>query len=163
LAVALKPAAPPTRPTTVTPPLAEAQQSLVEAELALRKAAASIGALEEVFATALNKPAAATETPLLLTVDGLKLKPVQEACQTVAAQLNAAAATKVASPLTVAQYQAAYQQAIAAANEASVALAVQLQWLREQLASGALSISARVVHYYVADILQSLAQGVMRV
>ncbi len=163
LAAALKPAPPPTTATPSGPSLTEAQHSLAEAELALRKAAASIEALEEAFATALNKPQLVIETPLLLSINGAKLGPVREVCQAVAAQLSAAAATNVASSLTVAQYQAAYQQVITAADEARAGLAVQLQWLREQLASGALPASARSVHHYIEILLQSLAQGVLRI
>lgn len=163
LAAALKSTPQPTTATPSGPSLTEAQHSLAEAELALRKAAASIEALEEAFVTALNKPQLVIETPLLLSIDGTKFGPVREACQAVAEQLSAAAATNVASSLTVAQYQATYQQVITAADEARATLAVQLQWLREQLVSSVLPASARSVHHYVEILLQSLTQGVLRV
>ena len=161
LAQALQPTARPETPAGPFP-LSEAQLSLEEASVALRRAAASIGALEETFATALNKPAELSEAPLLLSLDGAQFGSVRDACQATAAQLNSALAEAVPQPMTVIAYQANHQNLVSAAQEGVNSLSSQLQWLREQIALGTLPTAARTVHYYLETILQSLIYGGLR-
>ena len=135
--------------------MTEAQQSLEEASIALRRAAASIGALEEAFSTALSKPQPITESPLLLSLDGSQLGPVREACQAAAAQL-AEAIPSTTEPLTIISYQSQYQ-AIRATTEAVVGLLdLQLRWLREGLSLGELGSSAKRAHHFIETMLQGL-------
>jgi hypothetical protein len=141
--------------------MTEAQQSLEEASLALRRAAASIGALEEAFSTALSKPQPVAESPLLLSLDGSQLGPVREACQAAAAQLTAAQSTPT-DPLTAALYQSRYQVLTGVTEDVVTLLDTQLRWLREGLSLGELNASARRAHHLIENVLYTLTSGVLR-
>jgi hypothetical protein len=162
LAKAMRPTAP-TTPTTPTASamLAEAERGLDEAMLALQKATASIGALEQAFAIALDKPEVAVVRPLL-GIEGTRLDPVRKAFAAVSTHLATTSPADLAATFTVAQYQTAYDQTIAAAEQATVLLDQALRWLRQGLADQSLSPSARLVHSYVETLLQSLAKGILR-
>ena len=161
LATALEPRPQPEPPTTQAP-MTEAQQSLEEASLALRRAAASIGALEEAFSTALSKPQPVAESPLLLSLDGSQLGPVREACQAAAAQLTAAAQSAPTDPLTAALYQSRYQVLTGVTEDVVTLLDTQLRWLREGLSLGELNASARRAHHLIENVLYTLTSGVLR-
>jgi hypothetical protein len=152
----------PTGPST-GPVLSDAQAALAEANLALYKAAASIGALEEVFATALDKPQQVEMRLPLLAVDASTLGQVRETCQTAMSILaQAAEPDKLAPPFTVKQYKTAYTNITEAAAGAIEVLDDVLLWLRENIAGGKLSLAAWTVHAHIESILRSLVAGVIR-
>ncbi len=138
-------------------PLAEAQAALTQANQALYKAAASIGALEEVFAVALNKAQAAQTAPPFFSLDAARFGTLQSVCQSLAPTLTAAAQTKLPAPFTLADYTAAHNRVVDAAAQAFAELNVVLQWLREELAANALPPAGRAVHAQVQTVLQSLS------
>lgn len=156
---------PPTVAPGVEPPapvLSEAQAALSEANVALQKAAASIGALEEVFALGLNKPQPVEGVYAFLNLDSTALRPVRETCQRVLTGMEPMVNTDVPQPFTVEQYNSANQDLNEAANQAILHLGAQLKWLREALATGGLESSAWAVHAQLETVLHNLKAGVLR-
>lgn len=149
-------------PAPPTPALSEAQAALTEANQALHKAAASIGALEDVFATALNKPQH-LEAPLpFLALDPAKLGPVRDACLTALGLLQSVADTACVPPFTLADYTAGWSTLTDTAARTIGVLADILRWLREGLTTGDLPSAAWNVHAQVESVLQTLSAGVLR-
>jgi hypothetical protein len=98
----------------------------------------------------------------LLGIDGAQIQPVQTAIQAVANQLTAAVPADFALPSTVNQYQTAYNQMTAAAEQAIDLLEPALRWLRQGLADQSLSPATRLTHAHLETILQLLVNGVLR-
>jgi hypothetical protein len=151
----------PTTRSTPSTTLQAAEQGLDEAMLALQKATTSIGALEQAFAVALDKPELVMTRPLL-GIDGAQIQPVQTAIQAVANYLAAAVPADFALPSTVNQDQTAYNQMTAAAEQAIDLLEPALRWLRQGLADQSLSPATRLTHAHLETILQLLVNGVLR-
>ncbi len=150
----------PSPPAKAKPPdaaLSEAQAALVQANQALHKAASSIGALEEVFAAALDKTQSPELSPTFFSLDAARFKTLQSACQTLAPGLNAAAQTTLPASFTLADYTAAHRRAVDAAGQAFHNLNAVLRRLREELAAGALPPAGWSVHAQVQALLQSLS------
>lgn len=151
------PSAPAVAPTT--PALSEAQASITQAHQALHKATASIGALEDVFATALNK-AVQVETPLVVPApDAAKLGPVQQTCRDAAAQLQSAADAIPSTPLTVKSYTAARNIRLETAQAVVDRLEMACLWLREGISRGTIPANAWAVHAQLESVLFSLSGG----
>jgi hypothetical protein len=151
--------------------LQAAERSLVEARLAARRAAASLGRLErlasevrgELALTASTLPDFSAFSPQELE----RLTLVRDACAQVAPMLVEAARSlsSTCQPgesgeeegLTVQAYQAAFKAAQATASEAETPLAGALGQLRADLAAGALSPVAWTLQGWLTRTLQSLA------
>jgi hypothetical protein len=164
LGESLTEATPPPQPPAPRHPsytLQEVERGLKEADAALRKAVASIGGLEEGFATILNKP---TPPPLLAQAP-LPISPaifegaareillrLGELCRTTAPQLEAAAATlrTLAETPTLEQYPI-----ITATATARTALLEVIAELRLGLAAERLPLLLWRVH----DQAQEIAEG----
>ncbi|HEY86309.1 MAG TPA: hypothetical protein G4N96_14490 [Chloroflexi bacterium] len=137
--------------------LSEAQAALTQANQALYKAASSIGALEEVFATALDKTQTPETTPTFFSLDAVRFKNLQSACQTLAPILNAASQSSLPAAFTLEQYVAAHRSVANAAAQSFSELNATLRWLREEMAANALPSTGWIVHARVQTILQSLS------
>lgn len=142
-----------------TPALSEAQASISQAHQALHKATASIGALEDVFATALNK-SVQVETPLVVPAsDAAKLGPVKEACREAAAHLQAVRDPVPPAPLTVKSYTAARSIRLETAQAVMARLEMACLWLREGISRGTLPANAWAVHARIESVLLNLSAG----
>ncbi len=157
----LKPdTATPDRPAA--PELSEAHAALADANRALQRAAASIGALENVFATALDTAPAGNVSAEFLALEKEKLARVKTTCENALAAIGAADAPALPDTFTVTEYREAVQSAV----QVSAAIVGQfentLRWLREGLSDGTLAASAWSVHTRVETILSLLTNGVLR-
>lgn len=149
-----------TSPQSLPYSIHEARQGISEASLALQRAAASVGMLEDVFSTALNKPApgqsaSGENSPsALLTINPLELQAVRrkaaQALESLTVKLS------VSSSLSVSDYQTAHQSLTQAATTATAPLNEALLWLREQLISGQISRPNWTVHHTLEIILHTL-------
>ncbi len=142
--------------------LPEAQAALTQANEALQRAAKSIGALEEVFATTLNKPSSAVPSLPFLALDVAKLDRVKKACKKSLAIINDLDTTPLPETFCVGDYQSTYQNLTARAAMIVELFEVELRWLREGLSTGALATSAWNIHAQVDVILQLLTNGILR-
>lgn len=145
-----------------SPELSEAHAALTDANAALQRAAASIGALEDVFASALN--AAPTQSAALsfMVLEKEKLARVKSACENARFTINNMPDPTLPETFTVEDYRQRYEQIGTAANAITVRFENALQWLREQLVLGNLSSSAWSVHAKLETILKLLYHGVLR-
>jgi hypothetical protein len=146
--------------------LQAAERGLAEARLAARRAAASLGKLEQVAGDIRGETT--SSYPSLIRLAGFspqemeRLSTVRDACAQVCPALaEAARAITTASQagqagLTVQAYRAAYEQGQAAALQADASLSRALARLRADLAAGALSAAARPVHDWLTRMLQGL-------
>jgi hypothetical protein len=151
---------------------------LSEAETALRKAMASIGGLEEGFATILDQssspaiPQPAT-APAAIRPDIFEgsarevLVEAGAACAGIVPSLKAAATAlqqTLDSPggFTIEQYRQSYTTAVAAARTAREPLLKIITRLRLEIASERLPLLVWRVHDQVQEIAESLRWGVGR-
>ncbi len=159
------------RPSSAT--LERARQGLSDADAALRKAMASIGALEGGFATILGKessPAAVTPpviTPAIFEGEAKNvLLEVGAACAKIAPVLRAAAETLqptlAASTFTVEQYRRDYAAARSAVRATREPLLELIALLRLEIAAERLPLLAWRVHQQVQEIAEGLRWGVLR-
>jgi hypothetical protein len=151
-----------------TPPraiedLQAAERGLAEARLAARRAAASLGKLEQVAGDVRGETT--SSYPNLIRLAGFtpqemeRLSAVRDACaQAWPALAEAARAITAArqADLTVQAYRAANEQGQAAAFQAEASLTRALARLRADLAAGALSAASRPVHDWLTRVLQGL-------
>ncbi|MBE7471008.1 MAG: beta-galactosidase [Anaerolineales bacterium] len=154
--------------------LERARQGLSEADAALRKAMASIGALESGFATMLSKePTQSPVTPpaIIPTIFEGEAKDVLlevgAACAKIAPVLHGATVTlqrTLAAPsgFTVEQYRQDYATALAAARAAREPLLEVIALLRLEIAAERLPLLAWRVHQQVQELAESLRWGVLR-
>jgi hypothetical protein len=168
------PAAGPSRPAKTSYILEESRRGLREADAALRKALASISALEGGFATILGKetsrPAAASVAVTPAIFEGQAREVLAElgaACAKIGPALQAAAdevQRTVAAPdgFTAAQYQHSYATATAAARAAREPLLEMIALLRLEIAAERLPLVAWRVHHQVQELAESLRWGVLR-
>lgn len=156
--------------------LAEARRGLKEADVALRKAMASIGGLEVGFGTILGKPG--SETTQAAPAPAIRpeifegaareiLIEVSETCLVLAPQLDATARTvrqavENSGGLTVAQYQQAYSAATETAQRVRQPLLALIERLRAEIASEELPLVAWRVHDQVQALAEGLRWGVLR-
>ncbi|MFN8454219.1 MAG: beta-galactosidase [Anaerolineae bacterium] len=165
---------PSARPAHSSYTLESARRGLREADAALRKALASISALESGFATILNKEISAQPAtpPLVFTSDSFEgparevMVEVGAACAKIGPLLRGAADSLpgplAASPgLTIETYQQSYSRAVEAAQAASAVLVEVLALLRLEIASETLPLVAWRVHNTVQEIVESLRWGVI--
>ncbi len=150
-------------PTHAREDLQAAERGLAEARLAARRAAASLGKLEEVAGDIRGE--AAPSYPSLIRLAGFtpqemeRLSAMRDACAQVCPALAEAARAITAAcqaGITVQAYQAAYEQGQAAALQAEASLTRVLARLRADLAAGALSATTRPVHDWLTRMLQGL-------
>ena len=153
-------------PPPTTEDLRAAQRSLTEAHLVAQRTAASLSRLEQLIDTARGK--ALDSAPEFLDSTAFtppqmdRLIPIREACDQAAWHLDQTAETlaEVCQPpesnLTTSAYQAAWDQADAAARQVTGTLAGPLRRLRADLAAGALPLAAWPVQDWLTDILQNL-------
>jgi hypothetical protein len=147
--------------------LQAAERGLAEARLAARRAAASLGKLEQVAGDIRGETT--SSYPSLIRLAGFtpqemeRLSGVRDACaQAWPALAEAARAVTAAcqggqAGLTVQAYRAAYEQEQAAALQAEASLTRALARLRADLAAGALSATTRPVHDWLTRMLQGLS------
>ncbi len=145
-----------------SPELSEAHAALTEANIALQRAAASIGALEDVFATALNAAPTESAAPAFMALEKEKLARVKAACENARFTINNMPDPTLPETFTVEDYRRRYEYIGTAATAITVRFENALKWLREQLALGNLSASAWSVHAKMETILQLLHHGVLR-
>lgn len=159
-------------PHPSSPTLERAKQGLSEADAALRKAIASIGALESGFATMLGKESAQrTVTPPVVTPAILEgqakevLVEVGAACAKIAPVLQAAAEslqrTLAAPDFTIEQYRQNYTAAQSAARAARELLLELIALLRLEIAAERLPLLAWRVHQQVQEAAEGLRWGVL--
>jgi hypothetical protein len=165
-------AASPRRPSSAA--LERARQGLSEADAALRKAMASIGALESGFATILGKESSQQAvtppaiTPAIFEGEAKEvLLEVGAACAKIAPVLQDAAETlrrtlTASSGFTVEQYRQNYVAALAAARAAREPLLEVIALLRLEIAAERLPLLAWRVHQQVQELAESLRWGVLR-
>ncbi len=157
----LKPdAAPPTRPAAAE--LSAAHAALADANRALQRAAASIGALEYAFATALDSAPATEVSAEFLMPEKEKLKRIKTACENALAAIAANPVPALPEPFTVAEYQHAVQSVRTVSQTVMAQFEDALRWLREGLSDNTLSLSAWHVHARIETILSLLMNGVLR-
>jgi hypothetical protein len=154
-------------PTHAIEDLQAAERGLAEARLAARRAAASLGKLEQV--TGDIRGETVSSYPSLIRLAGFtpqemeRLSAVRDACAQVwpalAEAARAVTATYQASQagLTVQAYRAAFEQEQAAVLQAEASLARALARLRADLAAGVLSAAPRPVHDWLTRMLQELS------
>lgn len=142
--------------------LSEAQHALTEANAALQRAAKSIGALEEVFATALNKPTSGAPALPFLALDVAELSRIKRLCEKSLGIIDNLNAPALTDSFSVRDYQMSYQNLIAPTLLMVEWFEEQLCWLREELSTSKLAASAWTIHAQVDIILQTLNQGVLR-
>jgi hypothetical protein len=150
-------------PSHASEDLQAAERGLAEARAAARRAAASLGKLEQVAGDIRGETTASY--PSLIRLAGFtpqemeRLSAVRDACAQVGPALaEAARAVTAASQavLTVQAYRAAHEQGQAAILQAEVSLGKALARLRADLAAGALSGATRPVHDWLTRMLQGL-------
>lgn len=142
--------------------LSEAQAALTQANEALQRAAKSIGALEEVFATTLNKPSSAVPSLPFLALDVGKLSRTRQTCKDALSLIEDLGAIELADAFTVNDYQTLYQSLISHTDIIVERFEKELCWLREELSTAALSTPAWNIHAQVDVILQLLTNGILR-
>jgi hypothetical protein len=154
--------------------LQTAQQSLVDAQRAARRAAASVGRLERLAGEVRGDAAPATASTLpdlsaFAPHEQELLAHVHESCTQAAPILMEAAQTLTipnqrdepdAEGLTFRVYQVAFEEAGSASREAEAMLAGTLGRLRADLVTGALPLVAWTIQYWLTRTLQSLSAGV---
>jgi hypothetical protein len=165
------------RPAHTSYTLSEARRGLREADVVLRKAMASVGALEGGFATILDKPREVvpqqTAGPVTISpavFEGAArdiLIEAGDACAKIAPQLKSAAkavqdALDSDSGLTTEQYQQNYAAAVTAAQTVRESLGKVLAQLRLEIASERLPLVTWRIHNQVQAIVESLRWGVLR-
>ncbi|NJN94540.1 MAG: hypothetical protein HC875_10815 [Anaerolineales bacterium] len=159
------------RPSSST--LERARQGLSEADAALRKAMASIGALESGFAMILSKesspPAVASPIigPAILEGEAKDvLVEVGAVCARIALVLQAAAEslqrTLAAPDFTIEQYRQNFTAAQSAARAAREPLLELIALLRLEIAAERLPLLAWRVHQQVQEAAEGLRWGVLR-
>lgn len=162
---------PPARPPQSSYTLESARRGLREADAALRKALASISALESGFATILNKEVSpqATKPSITFTSDSFEgparevMVEVGAACAKIVPLLRSAAdSLHGTSDLTIEAYQQNYTRAVEAAQAVCTVLVEVLALLRLEIASETLPLVAWRVHNIVQELLESLRWGVLR-
>ncbi len=157
----LKPdTAPPAQPAA--PELSEAHAALADANRALQRAAASIGALEYAFATALDNTSATEISPEFMALEREKLVRVKTACENALVAINATDDPTLPETFTVTQYQNAVQSLVQVSQTIIARFEDSLRWLRESLSEGTLAASAWSIHTRVETILSLLTNGVLR-
>ena len=156
----LKPEAPSSPTQSAAPELSEAHAALADANRALQRAAASIGALENVFATALNTDLPEGNSPEFLTKE--KLVRVKAACENARVAIGAVDDPTLPETFTVAAYQNAVQSLVQVSQAVMERFTSAVYWLREELSEGTLSASAWSVHTRIETILLLLTNGVLR-
>jgi hypothetical protein len=146
--------------------LQAAERGLAEARLAARRAAASLGKLEQVAGDIRGE--APSSYPSLIQLAGFtpqemdRLAAARDACAQVSPALAEAARAITAlcqagrAGITVQAYRAAFEQGQAAALQADASLARALARLRADLAAGTLSAAVRPVHDWLTRMLQGL-------
>ncbi|MBN1994371.1 MAG: beta-galactosidase [Anaerolineae bacterium] len=162
------------RPALTSYTLAEARRGLKEADIALRKAMSSIGALEGGFATMLDREREVIPTPATNPVaispevfEGTAreiLVEIGATCTEIAPPLQSAAKAlqhTLKTPFTVAQYQQSYAAAIAATTAAQEILLKVIGQLRLQIASEQLPLVVWRVHDQAQAIAEGLRWGVL--
>ncbi len=164
----------PARPAKTSYLLTEARRGLSEADMALRKALASISELEGGFATILGKSGSQpVKEPVRVSPDIFEaparevLAEVGAACAKIAPSLQSAAdnlqRTLASSPgFTIEQYQQSYAAAVATAQTARETLLKVIALLRLEIASEKLPLVAWRVHGQVQELAESLRWGVIR-
>lgn len=163
-------AAPSPRPSSA--PLERARQGLSEADAALRKAMASIGALESGFATILgtesSSPVVAPAIIPPAILDGPAkdvLVEVGAVCAKIVLVLQTAAeslqADLVAPNFTIEQYRQNYTAAQAAAHAAREPLLELIALLRLEIAAERLPLLAWRLHQQVQEAAEGLRWGVL--
>lgn len=140
--------------------LSLAQQGLDEATVALQRAAASIGQLEDAFAIALRKPISPPTDPesaalLQTAIDPAELLPIQPTIAEASNRLKTAPPLP-AIPLTANQYQDFEQSGRQLAHDVNAMLVSSLSWLRECLHLGQVSRPAWYVHHRLEAAMRSL-------
>lgn len=162
----------PARPAKSSYLLTEARRGLSEADVALRKALASISELEGGFATILGKSGPQpVKEPVRVSPDIFEaparevLAEVGAACAKIAPSLQSAAAnlerTLAASPgFTVEQYQQSYVTAVTTAQTARTALLKVIALLRLEIASEKLPLVAWRVHDQIQELAENLRWGI---
>lgn len=174
--------------TQVTPPdshaptsytLAEARRGLSEADAAMRKAMASIGALETGFDTILGKsgPKGVPSQPAAGAIaigpeifEGAArdiLLEIGSVCMDIAPQLQSTAEVlqnTIDQPngFTVEQYQQSYASAVATAQTSRESLLKFIAQLRIEIASERLPLVIWRIHDQIQTIAESLRWGVLR-
>lgn len=164
----------PARPPKTSYILEESRRGLREADAALRKALASISALEGGFATILGKetpqPAATSLAVNPAVFEGQAREVLTElgaACAKIGPSLQAAAdevqrTGTAPTGFTVVQYQQSYALATAAARAAREPLLEMIALLRLEIAAERLPLVAWRVHNQVQELAESLRWGVLR-
>ncbi|MFQ5612065.1 MAG: beta-galactosidase [Anaerolineae bacterium] len=154
-------------PDVDTVALADARRGLDEARAALRKATASLGALEmEVAGIRGEVRSESSLRPLLLDLAGLseaartRLLEIGAACANAAQMLRAATDGQARMsgdvPRTLEQYQEARSRLLDGVSQAGGELAPALARLRGDLAGEVLPLSAWAVHNWLEHSLRSL-------
>jgi len=158
----LKPEAPSSSAQPAAPELSEAHAALADANRALQRAAASIGALENVFATALNTDLPGGNSPEFLTLEKEKLVRVKAACENARVAIGAVDDPTLPETFTVAAYQNAVQSLMQVSKAVMERFMGVVYWLREALSESTLSASAWSAHTRIETILLLLTNGVLR-
>jgi hypothetical protein len=165
------------RPTQTSYTLSEARRGLREADTVLRKAMASVGALEGGFSTILDRPREIipqpATSPVVISPEVFEgtardiLIEAGDACAKIAPHLKSAekAVQDVLdsdSGLTIEQYQQSYTTAVTAAKAVRESLVEVLAQLRLEIASERLPLVTWRIHNQVQAIAESLRWGVLR-